>query len=318
MTRVSSYGNSQVLLGYMLQAQGRVLASQEQVSSGYKSQTYKGIARDSVALEGAKALQQRIETYVKNNRLIENRVDTYDIALRGLGDIADELRQDVTSAIANNSGTALIGKVRDLFNRAVDILNAQVDSRYIFAGSRTDTTPITIVSPDDLITAPSIAGLFANDSTQITAQLDDSLTVTYGVLASDVATELFTQMQRILQFDSGTLPSGAGAYAPAGAFQNPLTTNQKDFLLAELPGLKSMVDGVQDVVAANGVIAKSISDVQDRQGQTLITTKAFIGELRDVDAAEAISNLNRDQTALQASYQVVSQLSALNLLNFLR
>lgn len=318
MTRVSSYGSSQVLLGYMLQAQERVLTSQQQVSSGYRAQDYKGIARDSVALEAAKAMQQRTEAYVKNNKLVENRVEIYDSALRAIGDIADELRQDVTAAAGNNSGTALIGKVQDLFNRTVDILNRQVDSRYIFAGSRTDTPPVAVTTPAGLIAAPTIAGVFANDTSKSSAQLDDSLSVSYGVLASDVATELFTQMQRILQFDAGTLPSGAAAYAPAGTFQNPLTANQQAFLTSELAALKTMADGVTDVVAANGVVAKSIADVQERQGQTLITTKAFIGDIQDVDTAEAISNLNRDQTALQASYQVLAQLSSLNLLNFLR
>src|SRR5262249_23082551 len=150
------------------------------------------------------------------------------------------------NAVATNSGTALAGKVRDLFQRAVDVLNKQVDGRYIFAGSRTDTPPVAVTSVAGLLSTP-VGAIFANDQNKATAQLDDNLTVSYGVLASDAATSLFGEMQRILQFDSGTLPSGAGGFAPAGSFGSTLTTNQKDFLTGEIPTLKTMVDGVQDV-----------------------------------------------------------------------
>jgi len=318
MTRVSTYGTSQLLLGYTLQTQNRIVGSQEQIASGYKAQDYKGVARDVVALEGAKSLRDRLEGYIRNNRLIENRVQTNDNALRALGDIADELRLTVTTAVATNSGTALSGKVRDLFDRAVDVLNRQVDGRYVFAGSRTSTPPVSITSVSALLTTSPIANAFANDSNVLSAQIDDALTVNYGVLASDVATTLFSEMQRILQFDAGTLPSGAAAFTPAGAFTNPLPTNQRDFLAGELATLSSMTEGVQDIVAQNGISARTLDDVTTRHEQAVIAAKAFIGDLQDADAAEAISNLNRDQTALEASYQVLSQLTRLNLLDFLR
>jgi len=318
MTRVSTYGTSQLLLSYTLQTQNRVVGSQEQIASGYKSQNYKGLAKDAVALEGAKSLRDRLQSYISTNRLVENRVQTQEGALRALGDIAEELRQTVTTAVANNSGTALTGKVRDLYDRAVDVLNRQVDGRYIFSGSRTGTPPVSVTSVTTLLTTTPVTNAFANDTNKLAAQIDDALTVTYGVLASDVATTLFSEIQRILQFDAGTLPSGAAPYAPAGAYTNPLPTNQRDFLANELSTLTSMSQAVQDKLAQNGIVARTLDDVTTRHEQALIAAKAFIGDIQDADAAEAISNLNRDQTALEASYQVLSQLTRLNLLDFLR
>jgi flagellar hook-associated protein 3 FlgL len=318
MTRVSTYGTSQLLLSYTLQTQNRIVTSQEQISSGYLAQDYKGVAKNAVALEGAKSLRDRLESYISTNRLVENRVQTQDGALQALGDIAEELRQTVTTAVANNSGTALAGKVRDLFDRAVDVLNRQVDGRYIFSGSKTGTPPVAVTSVTALLTTTPISNAFANDQIKLSAQIDDALTSTYGVLASDVATTLFSEIQRVLQFDAGTLPTGAAPYAPAGAYTNPLPTNQRDFLANELSTLTSMSQAVQDIVAQNGIAARTLDDVTTRHEQSLIATKAFIGDVQDADAAEAISNLNRDQTALEASYQVLSQLTRLNLLDFLR
>ena len=42
-----------------------------------------------------------------------------------------------------------------------------------------------------------------------------------------------------------------------------------------------------------------------------------ISDIEDVDMASAVTRLNGDQTALQASYKVMAQLSQLSLLNFL-
>ena len=45
--------------------------------------------------------------------------------------------------------------------------------------------------------------------------------------------------------------------------------------------------------------------------------KLFISDIQDVDAAEAISNLNQRNFALEASYNVLSQVNRVTLLNFI-
>jgi len=46
--------------------------------------------------------------------------------------------------------------------------------------------------------------------------------------------------------------------------------------------------------------------------------KGFVSNIEDVDMAEALAKLNQNQTALQASYQTISQLNQLSLLNYLQ
>jgi flagellar hook-associated protein 3 FlgL len=43
----------------------------------------------------------------------------------------------------------------------------------------------------------------------------------------------------------------------------------------------------------------------------------FISDIEDVNMAEAITRVNNDQTALEVSYKLTSELSRLSLLNFI-
>jgi flagellar hook-associated protein 3 FlgL len=43
----------------------------------------------------------------------------------------------------------------------------------------------------------------------------------------------------------------------------------------------------------------------------------FIGDIEDVDLAEAVARLNRDQVAAEASGRMIAQISETNLLKYL-
>ncbi len=50
----------------------------------------------------------------------------------------------------------------------------------------------------------------------------------------------------------------------------------------------------------------------------MLFTEQTIGEIENVDIAEAIARMNVDTITLEASFMVLSRLSELTLLNFLR
>jgi flagellar hook-associated protein 3 FlgL len=149
------------------------------------------------------------------------------------------------------------------------------------------------------------------------AQVDENRTMQYGILASDIATNLFDSFRRIMQFNAGTLPTGAGAYAPAGAFSEPLADNQRQFLQAEVAGIKQAIDTLRDAEAQNGVRMDQLDKVRSRQEGDLVFWRGFISEIEDVNLTEVIANLNANQTALEASTQIVARLSRVSLLDFI-
>ena len=314
--RIGSYGQNQLLVNQMLNQQSAMADTQQQVSTGYKSSDYQGIANDAASLLSSQAMQTSTQSYIDNNTKLTLKLQTYDTTLQGVASTADSLRQAVTEALSNNSGTGLMDTVKSLLQQATSQLNTKIDGQYIFGGTRTDTTPVNTTDPtalEAMAEPPSAA--FSNNQTKAQAQVDDNTTMTYGQLASDVGQPLLQSIQRLLKFDAGTLPSGATG--TASSFGSPLTQSQRDFLTNELSQMQTNSNDLNAKVAQNGVLQSELQKVQTRQTTEVNTMKTFISGIQDADMASAITKLNQQQLSLQASYNVLSTLNKLSLVNFL-
>ena len=61
----------------------------------------------------------------------------------------------------------------------------------------------------------------------------------------------------------------------------------------------------------------TLEGVQQRHAEDRTFLMGFVGDIEDVDLAEAITRLNQQQLALEASYQVFSTLNRITLLDFI-
>ena len=330
MTRVSTFSQNTLLLNQVLRNERRVFEAQNQVSTGLKSPDFKGIARDTASLSVAKNSQARTQQFVDTNIELARKLDLYDLTLQELYDVAQELRQDLIIAINTNSGAALRTKIDLLMDRVGNALNTRDNGRYLFGGTRTDTPPLAVTSVTELEKATVVTDttVFANNNLKPAADIDQNLTLTYGVLADDVATNIVQALRRIMQFDAGNTPTNAAGTptGPAGTLfpiNQPLTTAQRDFLIQELtpnaatPNVTNAIDTLSEAVAKNGVNQKTLEETQERHTKSLTFIKVFISDIEDVDIAEAISRLNLDQLALNASFRVYGDLTRLTILDFI-
>lgn len=316
-SRVSSFGQSQLLLQQLLRQQENLAVTQRQISTGKVAADFKGLARDANALASAKAVESRNEGYLAGNRQIDQRLEIYNSTLGEMADLAESLRQDMIQAVGLNSGLGFIEKVEAVFQRATDLLQTKDRGQYIFAGSRTDVPPVNATTVADFLALATSDDIFENNQQKAQARVDDNRTLEFGVLADETAAPLMKALYRILQFNSGTLPAGAGAYAPAGPFSDPLAGNQRDFLVAEFQNAIDGVQAIREQEAANGVKLASLDGVITRQEEDRAFIKGFIAEIEDVDITEAITRLTQEETALEASLTVTSRLTRLNLLDFI-
>ena len=324
VTRVSTFSQNTILLREILRNEQRLFRDQQQIASGLKTDEYRGIARDIGTLGVSKTTESRLEQFKESNLDMERRLNIYDVTLRSLSDAAQELRQDVINAISLDSGLGLRTKIDLIFDRVVSLLNTKDNGRFIFGGTRTDIPPVNVSNPsqlEDPAVVTSIASIFDNNKIVRQAEIDEDLTIDYGVLASTVATDVLQSLRRLMQYDAGNDPTNA-ANVPTGEtsdgpFANPLTTAQKPFLIAELAAVTAAFDTLNQVTAQNGVNQATLEDTQDRQEKSLTFVRIFISDIEDVNVVEAISRLNLDQLALDASFQVFSRLTRLTLVDFL-
>lgn len=317
MSRIGTFGHNQALLNQLLQNQDRLSGLQQQVASGKVADTYKGYARDVAALMGTKSVATQNEDQLKANTELELKLNHYDTNLRAVESVAAQLRQQVYTTIAGGAATGMMDTMDNLLGQTISLLNSKLGGRFVFSGTRTDTQPVNISNRSDLLGLVATADAFDNNDVKAEAKVDQNTTLTFGHLADDVGEPLLEAFRRIMQFNAGTIPTGAGAYAPAGAFSSPLTDNQRQFLESELSRLESVVTGINDIVAQNGINMKNVDSVQKRLNSEKIFISKFVSDVSDADMGEAVANLRNEETAVQASLNVVARLQGLSLLDYL-
>ncbi|MFT6557077.1 flagellin [Sneathiella sp.] len=320
MTRVSTFQQSQLLLNDMLQNQQAANKAQRQVSTGHVADFYKDIYQDTASLTGAKSLLARLEQHKENSGVIKSTLFSYDQALGGLEKAGTDVKEAVIGAINSSTALGFDAAIEGAFEATMNFLNSQTSEGYLFSGSKQDTSPLNITQVSDLLAAAEPpTDIFVNNSLKKTIKIDENRSIELGILADDVGLEIMTAIQRIVLWQNGTVPSTAPVPAgPAGPASTPLSASDQAFLTGEIANLEDLVKNLAEKRGINGLNQKIVDETLVSLDAQIDQSKVFISNIEDVDAAEAITNLNQKNFALEASYNVLSQVNRLSLLNFLR
>lgn len=308
--RTSNASQSLTLLSLITQADAALNRTQTQVASGKVSSDYTGLGDKASLLEAARTAATKADAYQANTTLAVDQADLQDSQLSSLSDLANQLRQAMTQAIANGDGSTLITEAQSVFEQASQILNSKdANGNYIYGGDKDNTPPVNVTSLAQLVALPSVANAFSNGTLRKNIAVGDGQTVQLGVLASDAGAALFQTLRDIAAFDAGPTGNFAGSLT--------LTKPQTDFLTAELPTAISAAQSINTVAAGNGFVFNQLKDAADHQQSLSTLYKGFVSNLEDVDLPTAITRLNQNQAALQAALQITSRLGQISLLNFL-
>lgn len=306
--RVSSNGQMQYLLSQIMQASAALGKSQAQVASGKISSDYAGIGSKTAMLEATRSASARADAYQSITQLALTQVDQQDTQLTAISGLADQLRQALTSAVADNDASTLMDTASGIFDQLKQILNSQdPNGNYVYGGNNDGTPPVTVNSLSDLSSLSSASDAFANGKVARSVTVADGETMKIGVLASDAGQQLMQTLKNIVDFNGSA----------GGNFGSGLTQAQSDFLSGQIQSAVDAGHSINNLTAANGNTYAQLQDASGRQQSLSTLYKGFTSDLEDVDMGQAIANLNQNQVALQAALQVTSQLNQISLLNYL-
>lgn len=306
--RVATNTQASYLLSQIMQATRNLNTSQQQVASGKVSTDYAGIGDKTGALEAARASAARADAYQSNTQSALNQVNLQDTELTQLSSVSQQLQQALSDAVGNNDATGLMGNVQSIFDQVSQILNAKdANGNYLFGGDKDNVPPFNVTSLSQLASLPDISAAFSNGTQKKSVMVADGQSEQIGVLASDIGTQLMQTLKDIASFNAG----------PTGNFDTTLTSAQSDFLSSEISVATTASHGINSAAAANGYTYNRLNDAADQQTALSTLYKGFVSNIEDVDMPTAITQLNQNQTALQAAMQVTAQLGQITLLNYL-
>jgi flagellar hook-associated protein 3 FlgL len=306
MTPISTSNSYSVILNDLLNAQNREATAQAQVSTGKKGSDLAGFGAQTRTLVATNTVKSRVDGLVNQLNSLQVKINFQQASLGQISDVAANLKQTLTNALANGSGDGIMNDVQSFFSQAAQALNAQYGGDYLFSGGQSQTQPFTAADLPTLA-AGTVASFFKDGTLTPSNRVDDATTIQTGFLASSIGQSLMTQFQSIQQFQAGA----------TGNFGGQLTSAQETFLQSAITALDAVVTSTTATTAQGGDIQSRVETAATTQADRQVTLKNMLGDLTDVNMAQAASDLTQAQTAVQASAQVFMTLKGMSLLNFL-
>jgi flagellar hook-associated protein 3 FlgL len=301
MNRISTYLFHQRATASMLDNQSRLSRTQLQLATG------KRILPPSDDPAGATKtldLQRYLETnkqFLSNMGFARSRLETQETALASVTDLlqrANELAIQGNNATASASDRAAIAaEVDQLLEQMLALANTRdSNGEYLFGGLRRESA----------------------------AFVRDTVTGDVGYNGDDQQRQIqVSEVRRVADADTGqdifmdvAGAGGASAFDILAKFAADLRTPGAS-LSDSIGNIQLAMQQVLDVRARGGARLNALDDLGNINEDLAVTLESQLSEIRDLDYAEAVSRMNRQLLAFQASQQSYAKLSQLSLFNYL-
>lgn len=310
VNRVSTAGNYANVLANLTRAQQSQMYFGNQVATQRKGSDLKAFATTADTLTAMNTVKARLQTYQEQNRVISDRLSSQDVALNQITDAAGSVREALANALATGSAETMMTDIKAQMAMAIEGMNARYNGKYLFAGGQVDTKPVSITTIDELTdpappAAPvDVTSFFHNDDYKIQNRLDDSTTVTTGVLANDIGTAMMQALHTLQN-------------SPVGPFEGKLTVDQQNWIQDQLATWDTIRSDLTTMTAANGLVQKRLDTSKDYVIAQDTTITSMIGDIVDADMGQAATQLQMAQVAVQAAAHVFQTLQGSSLLSIL-
>ncbi len=303
--RIYDLGMQQILLQGFQNAQAAAQTRQIQLASGDRFQTYGEYGADALRLVSADGVIARAGAFENAASIALTRLETQGASLEGISDGVEEARAAFTRTLAVGNAEQLTPDLEIAAQRIISALNVDLAGSYVFGGADGAQPPVTAQTLGDIGAAASIASLF-NEGERTSLAVEEGVFVDGGAVASDIASDLFAELREL-----------ANAEAVLGPFRGELTAEQRDFLIEKSNTFAAIADVLYQEQGLSAVAQGRAADAVERNVRTRERAELVAADIENVDIAEALSGLNQDQLAIEASARALADASQLSLLNFI-
>lgn len=286
------------------QQQADLMRVQQQVSSGKRMLAP---SDDPVAASKVLDLQQFQSMNDGFSKNILSARSALELEETGLGSIGDLIQ--AAKALAVNAGnptlsaanrSAIATELRGRFQELMGLANrTDANNQYLFAGYKGGTIPFVQVPGPAVVAYQGDQGrqmIQISPSRKIESSDPGSLVFKNGAVTGQNAFQLISNLADTLD---GTVPF------------NQATVN------TALTGLDEALDNVLNVRTSVGARLKELDSTETFASNLSQQYQQVISQLQDVDYAQSISDLTRNQANLEAAQKSFTKVSGMSLFNYL-
>lgn len=323
----------------------RQLDLEQQIGTGLKAPVYSGLGTDAVRSLDIRSKLSEIETYQSNIAQVRTRTGVMDTAMVQISEIARNLQKEMIRLddSSNSNPEVVTDMARQALRDIGQLLNTQVDGRYLFGGSSSTTPPVNmendladrakglfdqtvpttltaqevldgifaeVFSPgssySDPVTNPN--GLFngplAEGDYKVTTRVDSGFDISYGIKAD---AEAFRQViYGIAAIASVEYPADAAGQ-----------TRYLEVVRGARQALDTGASKLDQEVGMLGSLRSRMETISKKHESVETLLRGSLINVEDADIAEAVTKLKLIETQMQATYSMIGNQSRFSLVDFL-
>ena len=298
-------------------SQASWLKSGEQLSTGkrvVKPSDDPVAAAQAVVLSQAQA---QTSQYAAARGFATNNISQEETNLQQVTGVVQQAQTIVVAAangtLSDDDRASYAQQLTGIRDQLLNLANTtDGNGRYMFAGYKTDTAPFTQDANGDVT--------YVGGDTPISQKVDSNRTMTTNHTGSQVFTSLTSNPT--VEPDGSASESNifTTLNTAINSLNKPLADADdatKDQAAAAIDktnrGLKNSLNNVLKVRSELGTQLNELDNLDSKGDDTKLNQATQMSNLVDVDYTSAISSYTMQQAALQASYQVFSDMSGMSL-----
>jgi len=246
--------------------------------------------------------QDNIETGLGFIKHAESALNAVETSLYTIVSLTEQGASETTGLAERQ---ILADRIEEMREEILNYANTQVSGRYVFAGSAFDTQPFldsgVSLNPPNRPTQI----LYQGNSDTVSIQADFSVTVATNLPGDQV-------------FGDSTAPQPP--YDIFERIDDIIEDLRNDDTAALGNDISNFSDVINQIGASMGNLGNRIAHLTEIQGMIKsfkTSLQAKMSSLEDADMAEAISNLAREETGLNATLQSGARINRQSLMNYL-
>lgn len=289
--------------------------TQEQASSGLRINRPSDDPLGAGAAVTLRAALDTLQQLERNGSSVRARVSAADNAIANVTNVLIRARE-LAIAGANGSQDAvsrgqIATEIEGLHASLVSEANTRFAGSYIFAGFASDAPPFQVSGPfvTPPPTAPGVA--FVGDGNEVQVPIEEGVTVA-ATLNGERA------FLGDADGDGSTDAGKQDVFAVLGDLWEALSNDDQAGTAAVLSRIDESLDQLSAERTRAGGVLSRLDNASERLARREVELETRLSEVQDADLAEVVSNLVREESALQAGLAAMGRLLPPTLMDFLR
>jgi len=316
-TRITNRYTSENIVNNLLINRSKLVNLQEQISSGKRIKKASDDVLASISVVSTNNSLGKIDNYLKNVTNAQGELETAEKALLTSIDSIHTTKELTLQALNASSGpeemTIINSQIKQIIEQVKDLGNTKYGTTFIFGGLQTEPTPFTSPATGEVQYNGSPDG-----SHERRVEISDGVTIPVNLSGDAIFGEYYTGDHDNDILTPDTL-DGQGLLKTLISLSNELgqANPDKDIIRQQLDNLNTDLQTVLNAQAELGSLSSRLEMTKTNLEDDQLNLTQIKSGAEDIDMAKTISELQFQQTALQASLQVSAQVIQPSLLDYM-